>query len=139
MASLCKSLLPALIASGLCALSTPLLAQSLTETAWVPTAFTGEAVIAPEKTIVQFDVNGTVFGNGGCNNFNGSYITNRDSILFGPAAATMMLCEDPASAVEMKLFRALDEARFFSIEGDELTLSDAEGAALMTLSARAKP
>lgn len=139
MAFLSKSLLPALIAGGLCALSTPLLAQSLTETAWVPTAFADEAVEAPEKTIVQFDVDGRIFGNGGCNNFNGSYVTNRDSILVGPVAATMMMCEDPASATEMKLFRALDEARFFAIEGEELTLSDAEGATVMTLAARGQP
>lgn len=40
-----------------------------------------------------FGLDGTFSGNGSCNNFNGSFETDGQSIRFGPVASTMMACE----------------------------------------------
>lgn len=137
MASLSKSLRPTLIAGLFCALSAPLSAQSLADSAWVPVEIAGETVEAGEDVLIRFAPDGSVSGNGGCNNFSGSFVTNGDAILVGPIAATMMLCEDPYSAMEMQIFRGLEIARAYAIEGPELELSDGTGASVMTLIKRA--
>jgi heat shock protein HslJ len=62
-------------------------------------------------------------GFGGCNNFNGAYELDGDSITIGPLAATLMACEDDKSAAEAVYLPALEAADAWAIEGGELVLS----------------
>jgi heat shock protein HslJ len=62
-------------------------------------------------------------GFGGCNNFNGAYELDGDSITIGPLAATLMACEDDKSAAEAAYLPALEAADAWAIEDGELILS----------------
>jgi heat shock protein HslJ len=68
-----------------------------------------------------------------CNNYRGGYVVEGTVFqLEGPIAATKMACPGPegAGAQESAYFDALERAAAYRISGDELTLTDAEGATL---------
>lgn len=131
-----KPLFPFLFAGFSMGLCSPVSAQSITDSAWVPVEIAGEAIEASEDVLIRFETGGSVFGNAGCNNFNGSFVTNGDAILVGPIAATMMMCEETVSMMEMQIFRALEAARSYSVDTAKLAFSDADGVPVMTLVAR---
>jgi len=62
-------------------------------------------------------------GNGGCNQFNGSFTQNDASLRFGPLASTRRAClNDAANAQETAYLRALESTTRFSVSGDVLVL-----------------
>jgi copper homeostasis protein (lipoprotein) len=69
-------------------------------------------------------------GFGGCNRMMGSYTVDRERILFGPIASTMMACVAPAMENERALGAALAAVRAWRIEGETLELLDDQGALL---------
>lgn len=69
-----------------------------------------------------------VFGNAGCNNFNGSYTLDGKSLKFGHAASTMMACPDLDT--EQKFFAMLPEVSGYRIADDTLWLLDKDGKVL---------
>ena len=135
MATLSRFALPTLIA-GLAYAAAPLAADTLTGSEWAPVEFSGENVDASGDVFVRFEQDGVFVGNGGCNNFRGRFVTNGDAILFGPAAATMMLCPDDVSAVETQFFQSIAKARVFMRNGSVLGLSDSDGNPVMSLAQR---
>lgn len=74
---------------------------------------------------------GRVSGFSGCNRFMGSYTLDRDSVLFGPLAGTMMACPDPGMAIEKAFLGALTGTLRYAISGDRLTLTPVSGAPLV--------
>jgi heat shock protein HslJ len=73
------------------------LASELAGKEWVLIAY-GDAlspiVVEPgTRPTGVFGLDGAFSGNGSCNNFNGSFQTDDQSISFGPVASTMMACE----------------------------------------------
>jgi heat shock protein HslJ len=110
---------------------------ALVGTAWGLEALaTGvDAVTSPvvgTEVTLELQDDGSAAGNGGCNQYNASYETDGDTISFGPIAATQMACEPDVSDQEATVFAALDSAATFEIVGDILTLSDADGAFLVS-------
>ncbi len=75
-----------------------------------------------------FGTDGTLTGNGGCNNYNTTYQTDGGKIKIEPAASTMMACGDDVTMQEAQYFNALANAATFSISNGELELRDATGA-----------
>lgn len=87
-----------------------------------------EAVVSvPEdiKVTAKFE-NGTVSGNSGCNNYNGSYELDGNNIKFGEIASTMMYCEGPASEVESNYLIALQNTDNYVFENGRLVLKQGE-------------
>jgi heat shock protein HslJ len=74
-----------------------------------------------------FEEDGSVFGNAGCNNFNGGYTDEGETIAFTPFASTRMMCPEDQMAVETALFSALQGSVQYSIEGGTLTMTTAGG------------
>jgi heat shock protein HslJ/uncharacterized lipoprotein NlpE involved in copper resistance len=72
---------------------------------------------------------GQVAGSAGCNNYTASYTVEDGAITFGPAAATRKACAEPEGimAQESAYLAALESATAYQIEGDALTLTNAEG------------
>lgn len=73
------------------------------------------------------------FAGRACNNFRGRFdITEGGLSLVGGIAATRMLCPEPpeASPQEAAFFQSLERVARWRIEGDRLTLRDADGATL---------
>lgn len=97
---------------------------------WIATMVNNgkEAVIGiPEDISVtaRFE-NGTVSGNAGCNNYNGSYELDGNNIKFGEIASTMMYCEGPASEVESNYLIALQNSDNYVFENGRLVLKQGE-------------
>jgi heat shock protein HslJ len=94
--------------------------------AWNLTSYyTGDAVtsVSGDVTLTaEFAADG-VSGNGGCNQFNGSYTVDGQNITIGPLASTRAACPDEAlQQQETAYFAALELATTFQVTGDRLDL-----------------
>jgi heat shock protein HslJ len=107
---------------------------SLAGSEWQVRDFAGNPVDV--ETWIAFKADGTVVGNGGCNQFNGGYTENGRSLQFGPIAATRKACPDPKMSVEMDLFNAFDATREVVATHLVLALFDETGTLLATLTRR---
>src|SRR5262245_18266672 len=74
-------------------------------------------------------------GSGGCNQFVASYELSGDSLSFGEIASTLMACDDATMALEDQYFAALGLVAGYAIDGSALTLTDADGATVLTYAA----
>jgi heat shock protein HslJ len=82
----------------------------------------------PAVTAV-FGEDGTLSGTGGCNQYTATYtVSGRDGLTVGPVAATQKACDEDVMATEAQYFAALEQVATYSIEGNQLTLRDADGA-----------
>ena len=101
-------------------------AEPLTGTAWRLEELNGQpAVPVPNvgAPTLAFGADGRASGNGGCNQFNGTYTQDGASLRFGPLASTRRACLDPAgTSQETAYLRALESTTRFSISGDLLVL-----------------
>lgn len=76
---------------------------------------------AASEMYIIFKDGGTVSGNGGCNNFSGTYIVGKNNeISFGNMVRTNILC--PGIDYESKYLNALAKVDHYSIIGDTLSL-----------------
>ena len=99
---------------------------------WTLTA-TGETSVPTGVEPSLFMEAGEANGFTGCNSFSGSYETDGASLSFDENfAATQAFCEGAPGEVEAAYLAALPMVTSWSIEGNELTLLDGEGAAALT-------
>ncbi|MCR9120951.1 MAG: META domain-containing protein [Phyllobacteriaceae bacterium] len=86
-----------------------------------------------DAAFVAFDA-GTISGNGGCNTFTGSYETGEDGALtVGSLASTRMACEAEIMTAETAFLAAIGSASGYSVDGDTLMLTGADGATVLSL------
>ena len=78
---------------------------------------------------------GQAGGSAGCNSWFGYYELDGESLTLGTIGATMMFCQGPAMAVEEVYLAHLGAVASWSVDGAELTLSDADGNALLLFDA----
>ena len=81
-----------------------------------------------------------VYGNAGCNRMTGSFEIDSlhpGKIQFGQIGTTRMMCPDMET--ESKVLQALDNVTGYTETDQGLSLTDAEGKALMTLEKRQLP
>lgn len=89
---------------------------------------------APDvDTSIIFDEEGQMSGNVGCNGFGGEYSINGDSIVFGQVMSTLMFCEGPAGDQETAILGVLQDAASHAVDGDTLTITSADGSAVVVL------
>ncbi|MEM1074307.1 MAG: META domain-containing protein [Pseudomonadota bacterium] len=105
---------------------------------WVPVELAGAPFeqTSGKEVFLQFRSDGLYFGNGGCNSVRGSFVVNGDAILFGPGAATMMACPEPAMKTEISFFQVISLIRAFERDGTTLSLFDAEGSIVLRMQQR---
>ena len=99
--------------------------------AWVVTGYNNgkQGVESPPDGVVltaDFSADGSVSGNGGCNNFNGGYSYTDTTIAIGPLMSTMMACGDPKDTVEQQYLAALQNATSWSITSGALELRNGD-------------
>jgi len=75
--------------------------------------------------------NGIVGGSSGCNHFTAPYTVDGDKLEIGTIGTTRMACPPPQTAVERAYLAALGKVASWSVDGDELVLSDGEGNELL--------
>jgi heat shock protein HslJ len=102
--------------------------------AWNLTELEGDAPV--EGTTIDLTITEeSISGNAGCNTYNGSVELDMEtsSLTVGPdVVSTMMACEEPIMAQELKYFEALTRVTSYEVASDELILKDAEGIAVAT-------
>jgi heat shock protein HslJ len=77
---------------------------------------------------------GRVTGNGGCNNYAGSYVTEGNNINISQLLSTMMFCEDNISSQESVYLINLQKAAMYNISDNLLKMMDANGTIILTYS-----
>jgi heat shock protein HslJ len=95
----------------------------------------GTSNVLPGTTITStFAKDGTVSGSAGCNNYVASYKSGVNTITIGAYATTLTTCNSPAGIMnqEQIFLTNLQGAATFTITGDLLSISDANGKTLLT-------
>ena len=90
----------------------------------------GAAVDADTPMFVRFAVDGSVNGNGGCNNFFGSLESTDDGVAMGELGATRMACPPEIMDQEQAFMQALQDAVRFEMGDDSLQMLNADNALL---------
>jgi len=84
------------------------------------------------ETSIDFDSEGRMSGNVGCNGFGGDYTVDGNTITFGPVMSTMMFCEGVAEQ-ETGTLSVLQNTVTFVIDGSILTITSADGNSSIVL------
>jgi heat shock protein HslJ len=107
----------------------------LVGTTWTLTSiFSGDAVssvVSGTEVTAVFATDETVSGSAGCNRFSGTYTMSGNQLSFSPLATTKMACAGYVMAQERVFLDAMSDVSSFVIDGEQLTLSDRFGAALL--------
>lgn len=92
------------------------------------------SVMAGTELTAEFQDNGNVGGNSGCNGYFGPFKTDGDQISIGPLAMTAKMCVDNEIMEQEGLYlQALESAATYRIEGSKLELRTADGAMAVNL------
>jgi len=112
---------------------------SLTGTTWRLNGYNdGQSgfvsVLSGTEITAVFGDDGQVAGSAGCNSYTAPYAVEGSAITFGPAATTRKMCSEPEGVMEQEgaYLAALESATAYQIEGDELTLTNADGLRVAT-------
>jgi heat shock protein HslJ len=90
--------------------------------------------LLPYTEITALFESGRVSGNGGCNSYTGSYVTEGNNINISGVISTLMFCMDNISTQESDYFLNLNKAATYNISGNLLRMMDANGTAILTYS-----
>lgn len=82
---------------------------------------------------IQFGSKGEMTGNGGCNNFGGSYQINGSRLIIGPIMSTKKACIGPAMDTETQFFAALQKAHRFEASHKTLVIFDESNSEVLSL------
>lgn len=88
---------------------------------------------ADVETSIIFGEDGQVNGTAGCNGFGGDYSVGDGTITFGTLVSTLMFCEGPAGEQEAAVFAVFVATVPFTVDGDTLTITSADGSAVVVL------
>jgi len=85
-------------------------------------------------TSINFDSNGQMGGNVGCNSFGGTYELRGDKITFSGIVSTMMYCEETSAQEQGVLSAFSDNVKLqFKMNGNTLAITSADGASIVNL------
>jgi heat shock protein HslJ len=79
-----------------------------------------------------FGADGRVTGSAGCNRYFGGYDARGETLSIAQIGATRMACDAPTMQREQDFLAALEAARSWERDGDELELEDASGETILS-------
>lgn len=97
---------------------------------WRPVMVGEEAIPKDSGMHIQFEVDGSITGHGGCNGFFGSLEQTESGIGVGPLGATRMACAETIMNREMSFLDAVQKTASFDKAGDKMKLLDVESRIL---------
>ncbi len=107
---------------------------TFTDTKWKLVKIMGQDVSDSEAFISFATEENKVFGNSGCNTFNGTYtIENGSQLSLSKVATTMMACPD--MTIEKQFLDVINTTDNFSLNGKTMTLNKAKMAPLAVFEA----
>ena len=104
---------------------------------WEIMEVNNQPVSAEQTPFLGFDVNkGQLYGNAGCNSLMASFGISKSAneLSFDAIGSTKRMCRDMAT--EDAVLQALGAVKSFALDGDKLTLNDADGRELLELKKR---
>ena len=108
--------------------------MALTDTKWKLISLMGQDVTSDKPFITFSSENNNVFGNGSCNNFNGTYkLKDGNQIQLSELASTMMACPD--MTIEEEFTKALAKVDNYALNGNQMTLNKGKMAPLAVFEA----
>jgi putative lipoprotein len=105
----------------------------MTGVTWRPSVIGADTMPEDSGMFVQFEVDGSIKGHGGCNGFFGSLEETDAGIKVGPLGATRMACEESVMDREMAFMNALQQGRAFEVGAGRLQVLDEDGVLLVQL------
>ena len=105
----------------------------LTGVTWRPLVVGAESLPADSGMFVQFEEDGSIKGNGGCNSFFGSLQQTDEGVTVSPLGATRMACPEPVMQREAAFLSALQKTRHFGLGSARLQLLDGDRTLLAEL------
>ena len=104
---------------------------------WIIASIGGQALNDTRPPTIRFGEDGRVSGYGGCNQFNGGYTLDGETVTFSPIMMTMMACAAAnRNQMENALGAALQGDATFVVDGDGmLTLTGANGTEITAMRA----
>jgi heat shock protein HslJ len=97
---------------------------TLADTGWGIVRIDGAAIAPAEDYLLQFDGEGRLHGQAGCNRLSGPYSEAGETLTPGPIMSTRMACPEPRMTHERKLLGLLSgPVRFSYPDGDILLLT----------------
>ena len=113
-------------------------ALQLAGTQWRFVKLDGRDVPTGVKATLRLESNGHASGRAGCNSYGGPWTASNGALNFGGMLSTKMACLEPAGTMstEREVFAALRATARARMQGQELVLLDAKGAALAILKAQ---
>ena len=106
---------------------------AMTGVTWRPAYIGAETLPEDSGMFVQFEVDGSIAGHGGCNRFTGSFESTETGVTVGPLASTRMACPEPIMSREQSFLDALQNSTAFEINDDRLRCLDDERNLLIEL------
>lgn len=91
-------------------------------TSWQLQQLGAHGAIAGSQPTLVFAEAGKVSGTASCNQFSGTVAIDGKSITFSPLATTRMACAEALNAQEATYLKALQEAQWFTVAGNTLTI-----------------
>lgn len=113
--------------------SLPELPSGLVDALWKVTSIGGNPVSADRPVTLVIAADMRASGHSGCNNYFAETSIERNSMTFGPAAATRMACAADLMVLEEAYFAALNAVASFELDAVRLRLLDAAGVPLVGL------
>jgi heat shock protein HslJ/uncharacterized protein YraI len=95
----------------------------LINSSWTLNSINGTQALVPGTSITLFLGSGSVMnGNGGCNNYNGSYSVGSTNIRFSGVSSTQMTCGAEIDSQEQMYLALLQSALSYQISGNQLVI-----------------
>jgi len=113
--------------------STDATLEELTSSAWRPQRLGEMRLDDTTEMYVQFEADGQVSGNAGCNRFFGSYELLDEKLAIGPLGATRMACPEPAMSFEITLLELLQSSTTAVTANERLALRNNQGDTIVRL------
>lgn len=106
--------------------------NNLTGTSWTLSELAGAPPVTGESSAtIEFDDEGRVAGSSGCNRFFGGYTVEGETLTIGQVGSTMMACSPELMQQEQSLFATLGQAATYTVAGDTLTITAADGTTVV--------
>lgn len=112
--------------------------ESLSVSAWQPTHIGEMPVDDESEMFVQFEVDGRLVGNGGCNRFFATYGLDGNKIKVHPISLTRKACPEPLMSFETSFVEALQIATVIVGGDTQIAFRDDRGQPTVRLDAIAR-
>jgi heat shock protein HslJ len=111
----------------------PAIEPALTSGVWKATGINNgkggvASLLEGTEVTIQFDKEGRVGGNSGCNGFSGKYKVDGEALQIGPLAGTRKMGPEDVMEQEANVLQALDRVSTYRIEGKTLELRSEKGS-----------